>query len=75
MKKVLVTVGLALFVLGIVGLLHPDFTYHKTEEVARLGPVHATVKEEKVASVPAFAAVAALVVGLGLTVLGARRRG
>jgi len=75
MKKVLLTVGLALFVLGIVGLLHPDFTYHKTEEVARLGPVHATVKEEKVASVPAFAAVAALVVGFGLTVLGARRRG
>lgn len=75
MKKILVASGLLLFVLGIVGLVHPDFTYHKTEEVARIGPVHATVNEEKVATVPTFVSVSMLVVGLGLTVLGVRRRG
>jgi uncharacterized membrane protein YbaN (DUF454 family) len=31
MKKILVAAGLLFFVLGIVGLVHPDFTYHKTE--------------------------------------------
>lgn len=74
MKRVLVVVGLLLFVLGIVGLVHPDFTYHKTEEVAHLGPVHATVNEEKIATVPPFVSVLLLVAGLGLTVLGVRNR-
>jgi len=73
MKKVLVLAGLVFFVLGIVGLVHPDFTYHKTEEVAHLGPVRATVNEEKVAHVPAVASVVVLIAGLGLTVLGVKR--
>jgi hypothetical protein len=53
MRKVLVIAGLWCFLAGIVGLLHPDFTYHKTEEVAHVGPLRATVNEEKVAHVPA----------------------
>jgi hypothetical protein len=75
MKKFFLAAGLLLFVLGIAGLVHPDFTYHKTEEVAHFGPVHATVNEEKIATVPPFVSVLLLIAGLGLTVLGARRRG
>ncbi len=75
MKKILVLAGLLFFVLGIVGLVHPDFTYHKNEEVVHVGPVHATVNEEKVAHVPAPVSVILLVVGLGLTVTGAKSRG
>ena len=71
----MVIAGLLFFVLGIVCLAHPDFTYHKTEEVAHVGPVHATVNEEKVATVPMFVSVVLLVAGLGLTMLGARSRG
>jgi len=74
MKKMLVVTGLLFFVLGIIALVHPDFTYHKTEEVAHVGPVHATVNEEKTATVPAFVSVILLVAGLGLTVVGARSR-
>jgi hypothetical protein len=74
MKKFILAAGLLLFVLGIVGLVHPDFTYHKTEEVAHLGPVHATVNEEKIATVPTFVSVLLLVAGLGLTVQGVRSR-
>ena len=73
MKKILLVAGLLFFVLGMVGLVHPDFTYHKTEEVAHVGPMRATVNEEKVAHVPAAASVIVLVAGLGLTVLGAKR--
>lgn len=75
MKKILVIAGLLFFLLGIVCLVHPDFTYHKTEEVAHVGPVHATVNQEKVATVPTFVSVVLLVAGLGLTVVGARSRG
>ena len=74
MKKFLVALGLLLFVLGIVGVVHPDFTYHKTEEVAHFGPVHASVNEEKIATVPTYVSVLLLVAGLGLTVLGVRKR-
>ena len=75
MKKILVVAGLLFFVLGIVGLVHPDFTYHKTEEVAHVGPMRATVNEEKVAHVPAAVSVVLLVAGLGLAVLGVRSKG
>jgi hypothetical protein len=74
MKKILVAAGLLFFVLGIVGLVHPDFTYHKTEEVAHLGPMRATVNEEKLAHVPAAVSVILLVAGLGLTVMGVKKR-
>ena len=75
MKKILVALGLLSFVLGIVGLVHPDFTYHKTEEVAHLGPMRATVNEEKVAHVPTAVSVIMLVTGLGLSVMGVKKRG
>jgi hypothetical protein len=75
MKKLLIIAGLVFFVLGIVGLVHPDFTYHKTEEVAHVGPVRATVNEEKVAQVPTAVSIVLLVAGLGLTVLGVKSRG
>jgi hypothetical protein len=74
MKKVPVIAGLLFFVLGMVGLVHPEFTYHQTEEVVHVGPVHATVNEEKTATVPAAASVILLVAGLGLTVLGLKSR-
>jgi uncharacterized membrane protein len=74
MKKILWVAGLLLFVLGIVGLVHPEFTYHKAEEVAHVGPVHATVNEEKTATVPTVVSVVFLVAGLGLTVLGVKSR-
>jgi len=73
-KKILVAVGLVFFILGIVVVVHPDFTYHKTEEVAHVGPMRATVNEEKVAHVPTAASVILLLAGLGLTVMGAKRR-
>ena len=74
MKKMLVFTGLLFLVPGIVGLAHPDFTYHKTEEVAHIGPMRATVNEEKVAHVPASASVISLLAGLGLIVLAVRSR-
>jgi hypothetical protein len=74
MKKIFLIAGLLVFVLGIAGLVHPEFTYHKTEEVAHVGPVRATVNEEKTVTVPAVVSILLLVAGLGLTVLGVKSR-
>ena len=74
MKKIFLIAGLSVFVLGIVGLVHPEFTYHKTEEVAHVGPVRATVNEEKTVTVPAVVSILLVVAGVGLIVLGVKSR-
>jgi uncharacterized membrane protein YhhN len=74
MKKIFLIAGLLVSLVGIIGLLHPEFTYHKTEEVAHVGPVRATVNEEKTVTVPAAVSILVLVAGIGLIVLGVRSR-
>ncbi len=47
MKRIVIVLGVVLLILGVVGLVHPNFNYHQQEEVAKLGPIKATVDEEK----------------------------
>jgi uncharacterized membrane protein len=72
MKRFVVILGMILFLLGVVALAHPDFTYHQQEEVAKIGPVKATVDQEKTARVPTAVSIALLVAGAGLVLLGPR---
>ena len=71
MKRVLVIVGVLLVLLGIAAVLHPTYTYHKQQRVAKIGSFQATVDEEKTAQIPVAATVALLVTGLVLVLLGA----
>jgi hypothetical protein len=66
--------GVILLILGVVGLVHPHFNYHEQEEVAKLGPIKATVDEEKTVQIPAAISIALLVAGIGLVVLGPRMK-
>ena len=72
MKRLVMILGSVLLVLGVIGLVHPSFTYHKQEEVAKLGPIKATMEEEKTAQIPAPASIALLVAGIALVILGPR---
>jgi hypothetical protein len=72
MKRLLIVLGLVLLVLGVIGLVHPSFNYHQQEEVAKFGPVRATVDEQKTAQVPAAVSIVLLVAGIGLVLLGPR---
>jgi len=72
MKRIVIVLGVVLLILGVVGLVHPNFNYHQQEEVAKLGPIKATVDEEKTAQIPAAVSVTLLVAGLGLILLGPR---
>lgn len=74
MKKIFLIAGLLVFLPGIVGLVHPEFTYHKSEEVAHVGPVRATVNQEKTVTVPAVVSILLVVAGVGLIVLGVKSR-
>jgi hypothetical protein len=64
--------GLIFAILGLVALLHPNFDYHKREEVAKIGPVTATVDKPETVSVPPVAAGVLLIAGAVLIVLGPR---
>lgn len=72
MKRFVIILGIILLIAGVVGLVHPNFSYHKQEEVAKLGPYKATLDEEKVVQVPAALSIVLLVTGIGLVLLGPR---
>jgi hypothetical protein len=73
-KRVFIVLGIIFLLAGTVGLLHPSFNYHKQEEVAKLGPIQATVDEEKTLQIPAAASVAMIIAGLALVILGPRMK-
>lgn len=72
MKRFLLVAGIVLVLAGIVGLAHPDFTYHQKKEVAKLGPMQATVEEEKILEIPRTVSIIAGVAGLVLLLLASR---
>jgi uncharacterized membrane protein HdeD (DUF308 family) len=74
MKRFVIILGVVLLILGVIGLAHPDFNYHRQEEVAKLGPIKATVDEERTAQIPAAVSITLLVAGIGLLVLGPRMK-
>ena len=74
MKLFVIVLGVALLILGVIGLVHPTFTYHQQEEVAKIGSFKATVDEEKAVQIPAAVSIVVLVAGIGLTVSGPRMK-
>jgi len=74
MKRALLVFGILLVLLGIVGLAHPVFTYHEKKEVAKLGPVQATVDEEKAVEVPRVVSILVALAGLAIVLAAPRLR-
>ena len=74
MKLLVIVLGVILLVLGVIGLVHPSFNYHQQEEVAKFGPIKATVDEQKTVQIPAAVSITLLVAGIGLVVLGPRMK-
>lgn len=72
MKLFVIILGVVLLICGVAGLVHPNFSYHKQEEVAKIGPIKATMDEEKTAQIPAPVSIILLVTGIGLVLLGPR---
>lgn len=72
MKRFVIILGVILLISGVVGLVHPNFSYHKQEEVAKLGPYKATLDEEKTVQIPQAVSIVLLLSGIGLVLLGPR---
>ena len=74
MKRVVIVPGVIFLVLGVIGLVHPVFNYHQQEEVAKIGPIKATVNEEKSLEIPPAVSITLLIAGIGLVVFGPRMK-
>jgi uncharacterized membrane protein len=74
MKRALMIIGVILVLLGIGAVLHPTYTYHQQEQVAKFGSFQATLDEQKTAQIPVAATAAVLAVGLVLVLVAAKMR-
>lgn len=74
MKRWVMILGVVLVLLGIAAVVHPTYSYHKQDQLAKIGPFQATVEEEKTAQIPVAATVAVLAAGLVLVLLGSRMK-
>jgi hypothetical protein len=74
MKRFVLVLGILLMLAGVVGLVHPRFTYNSTEEVAKLGNVQANVTRQKTAEMPLPLSILLFAAGLGLTVFGTKAK-
>lgn len=58
--------ALVLIVAGVLGLVYGSFTYTKETHKADLGPLQFTVKDNETVSIPVWAGVGAIAVGVVL---------
>ena len=72
--KPLLLVGIALIALGVVGLAVDNISFTEQKTVIDAGPLKVTAAEQRTIPIPTIAGVAAVIVGLGLCFIGARRR-
>jgi len=66
-------VGIVLIVLGVAALVWGGFTYTKESHDAKLGPIEFSIKDKERVSVPTWAGVASVGVGVVLLLAGRRR--
>ncbi|HEU4890058.1 MAG TPA: hypothetical protein VFT47_00825 [Vicinamibacterales bacterium] len=66
--------GLVLIVVGLVGILWGGFSFTREKTVVDVGPFKATTQERETIPFPPVAGAIALVAGVVLLVLPARRK-
>jgi uncharacterized membrane protein len=65
--------GILLVILGALALAYQGFTYTHQEKVLDVGPIHATAERHERVSIPPLLGGLALVGGIALLVVGAKR--
>jgi len=71
--RLVTIVAIALIVLGVISLAYEGITYTKREEVVEIGPFKATKETRKTIPLPPVLGGVAVIGGVVLLALGARR--
>ena len=72
--KTATLVGILLIVLGIIALVFQGVTYTRHRKVLNEGPIHATAETKERIPLPPILGGIALVGGISLVIVGARRK-
>jgi hypothetical protein len=72
--KSIILIGVALAVLGILALVYQGFSYTRHRNVVDVGPIHATVDDNKHVSLPPIVGGLALAGGVALLLVGAKKK-
>lgn len=73
--KPIAVLGIALIVLGLAALAYQGITYTSREKVLDIGPIQATAERQKTIALPPVLGIVAVAAGLGLVIVGMRKRG
>ncbi|HYW37300.1 MAG TPA: DUF3185 domain-containing protein [Terriglobales bacterium] len=71
--KPILAIGILLIILGGLALAYQGFTYTHRERVLDVGPIHATADKQDHVSIPPILGGLALVGGIVLLVVGAKK--
>ena len=71
--KPIMWVGILLVILGALGLAYQGFNYTHQEKILDVGPIHATAEERDRVSIPPVLGALALVGGIVLLAVGAKK--
>jgi drug/metabolite transporter (DMT)-like permease len=71
--KPITWLGILLVVLGALALAYQGFNYTRQEKVLDVGPIHATEERHERVSIPPLLGGLALVGGVALLAVGAKR--
>ena len=72
--KPIAWIGIALLVLGVLALAYQGINYTHQEKVLDIGPIHATAEKHERIPLPPVVGGLALVGGVVLLVVGARKK-
>jgi hypothetical protein len=66
--------AIVLIVLGVISLAYGGITYTTREKVVDIGPIEATAERRKTVPLPPIIGVVALAAGIGLLVMGSKKK-
>lgn len=68
--KATALIGIALIILGIIGLVYQGIGYTKRKDVLSVGPIHATKDTHETIPIPPVLGGIVLVAGIAVLVIG-----
>ena len=71
--NLIMLIGIALIIVGVVALTYQGITYTTREKILELGPIEATAEKQKTIPLPPIMGGVALVGGIALVIVAARR--
>ena len=72
--KVITWVGILFVIAGVLALAYQGINYTRTEKIFDVGPIHATAEKHERIPLPPVVGGLALVGGVALLIVGARRK-